>query len=125
MSQKIVKLTVYKNRTNPVTLSLKSRLAGVETDVDFSAVTRMILTLNPNAGTPVEVDTQDHTGIDYSTNGSVVFTIGNLAQIIAMEEGEYNVRLTAIDGSANATELVNEDNPESKVVFVLRDTTAV
>lgn len=125
MSHSTVKLTVYKNRANPVTLAIKQRVNGVQSDVDFSNVVRMVLTLNPNGSSPVEVDTDTDAEIDFSTNGQVVFTIGALAQVAAMAEGEYDARLTAVDGAGGKTELLNEDNPQTKVIFVLRDTTSI
>lgn len=126
MSRRVVRLTVYKNRANPVTLSLKQSVGGVETDVDFTNVTRMVLSLDPNGSEPVVVDSDTDIGaIDFSTNGQVEFDIGELAQVKAMAEGQYEARLTALDAVGNPTELVNEDNLKTAVFFLIRDTSAL
>lgn len=128
MRRLVIKAMVFKNRIAPKpSLQFIDRSPeGVETPVSFASVTRMVLKINPNDASPVTVDTSvDGAVIDYSVAGTVTFNIGNLSQVVAMTEGDYESRLTAIDGLGGKTELINEDAKSALVLFAIRDTTTI
>ena len=121
-----VKLHVFKGRNNVATLSVVQKAAGsAATPVDWTGVTRMVLVIL--SATPIVVDTDVVAAgvIDYSTNGQVGLKLGELADVIALTEGEYNCRLTAFDAGGVDTEILHEDHPRSPVILAIWDTSSI
>lgn len=116
-----VLFTVYKDRANAITPLVTQRdELGVETNVNWANVTRMVLSIR--AATPVTVDTNvNPTAIDYSTAGELTLAIGELTDVKALAEGDYYARLTAYDATGAETEIWHEDHPETPVILRIRD----
>jgi hypothetical protein len=121
----VVKLWIPKNRANVVVPNLVLRgIDRIETPIQWSGVTRMVLVIL--APTPVVIDTQAQpSAIDFSIDGQLTLRIGALAQVVALAEGEYGARLTAIDAIGAQTEIWNEDHPETPVILKIVDTASI
>lgn len=102
---------VYVGRADPVDLILETlnEETQVRTRVDFSSFDRMVLVIA--APTPKVIDsTTLPAAIDWSDPNSVGrlrLVLGTVAGIPT--SGTYPIRVTAIDGTGKAYELVHED----------------
>jgi hypothetical protein len=122
-----VEENIFIARVNTSIISFKEYdpATRLETDVDWSAVVRMVLKLVPKSGgAAITADTDvDATLIDYGTNGQLTFKLGDLAGLTAGEV--YYGRLTAFDGSGDDTELANENSLDAQLIFHATETTTI
>jgi len=116
--------TLYKDRRNRVTASVKTRQYGVETAADWSAITRMVLVILSSPAVVIDSD-DTPTAIDWSTNGEVTFDIGEAAGVVALNAGDYYLRLTAFDGAGEDKEVFSDGHERTPVVLPIRDTSTL
>jgi len=102
-----------------VKLTEHDPLANTTTDLDLSAITRMVLTLVEADGTvALTLDTDvDADAITWTDDGIITFAIGD--HIAELDGYRYASRLTGIDISGDATELVHPDFPESSMDVII------
>ena len=108
---------LYFTVINPITQQ--------EQAVDFANVTRMILSAVDLATglTALKIDTDEHPDAITWEGDEVTLEVGSL--ITGLAPRSYHGRLTAIDGTGRATELVHEAFPQSNMRLVVGAAEAV
>lgn len=122
---------VFDGRVNPIRLVFVESINGaVETPVDLSAVTRMVLHLVDADGTVLIDSATEASAIDWTTantptnTGTVILTLGESANLPASGLTS-RCRLIAYDALDDATELLHEGMPDASMQITIHATTTV
>lgn len=120
---------IFDGRVNEIRIAFTESIGGaVESAVDFSAVTRMVLHFVDAAGT-VLIDSDDEpTAIDWDSantptnTGTVVLKLGESTNIPSNGTSS-RCRLIAYDSGGDATELLHEGMPDASMHVTIHATT--
>lgn len=120
-----VKEIGYIDRANGNTVLFTERdpVTGVESDIVWTNVTRMVVTLIPADGTgDITLDTDvDGSFIDYTVDGRLVFFLGDVVGLTAQI---YDVRIVSIDAGGNKTQISHE-NATNRLQFDIQSTATI
>lgn len=109
---------VYSGRDNEIALLFEETNAttGVTAPVGFLTVSQMVLELRRPGSSAValSVTSSNAKPVEWaSATGVVTLNLGDTLAANDIPAGLYDVRLTAVDGSGDHTELLNEDGEPS------------
>lgn len=111
---------IYTGHDNVIAATFEKYTGKKFTPLDFSAVTRMVLVLDPD-GSHIVFDTNAvPAAIDWVTGaatGRVVFDLS----MYALTEGTYDCQLVAYDTQHPAGQVIVDDAPPSQMYFSVRE----
>jgi hypothetical protein len=111
---------IYSGHDNVIAATFEKYNGKKYAPLDFSAVTRMVLVLDPD-GSHIVFDTNAvPAAIDWITdaaNGRVIFDLS----MYALTEGTYACQLVAYDSQHPAGQVVIDDEPPTVVSFSVRE----
>lgn len=122
---------VFDGRVNTIRIVFVESIdSAVETPVDLSAITRMVLHLVDADGTVLIDSATEATAIDWiaantpTNTGTVIMTLGKSASLPASGLTS-RCRLIAYDALGDATELLHEGMPDASMQITIHATTTV